>query len=242
MKKVFLIISLSGLIIASCSKSEDNGGGDNGNGNNPTNTAPVASSYTSPNNNETCTGTETSPTTIQVSFSWTAFQDAEDSTLDYTLTITNQSTNAVAETIQTTSTSGTANLEKGVTYSWTVRATDSEGLSATGSVWQFQTPFDATSNYAPFPATMISPTNGEVLTSNNVTLSWQGNDPDVGETALLVYDVYLGNTNPPTIVSTDQTAETYDTTLTSGIYFWRIISKDLNGNESESQIRQFEVQ
>ena len=41
------------------------------------------------------------------------------------------------------------------------------------------------------PATILSPTSGAALDSNNgsITLSWEGNDPDEGDS--LTYTIYL---------------------------------------------------
>ena len=89
---------------------------------------------------------------------------------------------------------------------------------------------------------MISPNNAEVLNDTNITLVWEGNDPDDGETAELLYTVYLGTTNPPVEVANMLTSETYTETLSTGIYYWKIDSTDPSGNVSQSQIRQFIIE
>ncbi len=208
----------------------------------PVNNAPTASNYILPINNAVCTGVEISETEINVDFQWNTFQDVEDSNLDYTFTLRNLATNTVVNAEAVTGTTKSVILEKGTSYSWNIKATDSDNNTTTGATWQFQTPFNAISNYAPFPATMISPDNGQVLTTSNITLSWEGNDPDDGETAELLYAVYLGTTNPPGQVADMITAETYSETLTAGVYYWKILSTDPSGNVSNSQIRQFIIE
>lgn len=229
--KIILMLSI---IIMSCSSDDDSTQA-------LVNNTPVMASYIQPTNNQTCTGTIVSPTTIQVSFEWNLFQDSEDNSLNYLLEVTNQNTNTVAIEQNLTTTSSLIILDKDTTYSWNVTATDSDGASVTGLTWQFQTPSEAVSNYAPFPANLISPNNGDILTNNNVTLTWEGNDPDTGETSQLLYDVYLGTTNPPSLVSSDQISESYTETLALGTYYWMVSSKDPNNNSSNSQIRQFSV-
>jgi hypothetical protein len=209
----------------------------------PENNAPTASSYILPNNNGVCTGEEISETEIRVDFQWNAFQDVEDNNLDYTFTLRSLATNLVVATENLSGTSTNVVLEKGTSYSWTVEATDSEGDSVTGSTWQFQTPFNAISNYLPFPATLTSPDNGVTITTTNIVLTWEGNDPDDGETELLEYAVYVDSVNPPVQeVANMLTAETHTETLMTGIYYWKIQSKDPSGNISNSEIRQFIIE
>jgi hypothetical protein len=238
--KIFVL-----LVIYAC--SDDSGGGsnndsDNGNGNNPANTIPISSNYIEPSNNEVCTGAELSPTTIEVNFEWLPFQDVEDNSLDYTLRVIDQSTGALADIQNLSQTSTDALLHRGVTYTWNVTATDDQGASVIGASWQFQTPFEAASNYAPFPASMFVPNNGQTYSTPYVTFGWEGNDPDPGETNQLTYDLYVSEISPPEILVADITDEFYDTVLTPGIYFWKVVSKDPNGNISHSQIVQFEMQ
>lgn len=205
----------------------------------PANNVPTASNYILPNNNAVCTGEEISDTEINVDFQWNTFQDVEDANLSYTFTLRNLATNTIINDESVSGTTKSVTLEKGISYAWNIKATDSDDNTTTGATWQFQTPFNAISNYAPFPATMISPANGEVLTNTTVTLTWEGNDPDAGETEELLYTIYLGTTNPPAQVADMFTAETYSETLTPGVYYWKIDATDPSGNISNSQIRQF---
>lgn len=209
----------------------------------PENNVPTASSYILPNNNGVCTGEEISDTEIRVDFQWNDFQDVEDNNLDYTFTLRNLTTNLVVATENLTGTSTMVTLEKGTSYSWNVEATDSEGDSVTGATWQFQTPFNAISNYLPFPATLTSPDNGATVATLDVVFTWVGNDPDEGETELLEYAVYVDTANPPVQeVANMLTAETHTETLTAGVYYWKIQSKDPSGNISNSEIRQFIIE
>ncbi len=235
MKKNLTLFSI--IALASCSSSDDPAPAA------PENNIPTASSYIAPTNNAVCTGDEISATEINVDFQWNNFQDVEDDNLDYAFTLRNLTTNAVVATENLTATNTNVSLEKGTSYAWSVEATDSEGASVTGAIWQFQTPFNAITNYLPFPATLMSPDNGATVTTTDVVLTWQGNDPDEGETALLEYTVYVDTVNPPAQeVASLITAETHTETLTAGVYYWKITSKDPAGNISNSEIRQFIIE
>lgn len=235
MKKIATLLSLIALV--SCSSSDDPAPAE------PENNIPTASSYIVPSNNAVCTGEEISETEINVDFQWNSFQDVEDDVLDYTFTLRNLTTNLVVATENPTATNTSFTLEKGTSYSWSIEATDSEGASVTGAIWQFQTPFNAIANYLPFPATLTSPDNGVTVTQTDVVFTWQGNDPDEGETALLEYAVYVDTVNPPVQeVASMITAETHTETLAIGVYYWKIESKDPAGNISNSEIRQFIIE
>lgn len=225
------------IVLVSCSS------GDSDPAPEPENNTPSESSYIEPNNNAVCTGEEISDTEISVNFQWNAFQDVEDTNLQYTFTIRNVTTNLIVATENLTGTSTSITLEKGTSYSWNVTATDSENASVTGATWQFQTPFNTITNYLPFPATLTSPDNGATVTVTDVVLTWEGNDPDEGETELLEYNVYVDSVNPPVAeVATMLSAETHTEILTAGVYYWKIESKDPSGNISNSEIRQFIVE
>lgn len=87
-------------------------------------------------------------------------------------------------------------------------------------------------NEAPGLAVNESPANNTV-TRNPVVLSWNASDPD-GDS--LSYDVYFGNTSSPSLVSGDQSANTYDPSDAPGgcggelcvgeTYYWRVDTKD----------------
>jgi hypothetical protein len=71
----------------------------------------------------------------------------------------------------------------------------------------------------------LSPVNGDSNASSKVTvLSWQQAPSVVGP---LVFDVYLGTTNPPPLVATNTSAPTYSPgpLIEARTYFWRIVTK-----------------
>lgn len=232
-KKIIIIFLLLFVSCSSDSTTENN-------------TPPTASGYITPLDNQLCTGTMISPSEINVDFEWEPFMDNEDTDLNYTLTVTNLLVNAIVITQNLTTTQTSAILERGISYAWIVSATDSSGETVAGETWQFQTPLEAESNYAPFPAILITPDNGQVFNSNgtqyDISFNWEGNDPDTGETEGLVYDLYFGPNNPPiSLLLNDFPLTSINEIHSPGIYYWKIVSKDQNGNTSESVVHQYIV-
>jgi hypothetical protein len=209
------------------------------------NTPPIAGDYIIPTDNQVCAGSIVSPSEINVQFEWEPFMDNEDAVLNYTFTITNLLVNAVVITQNLNTTQTSAILERGVSYAWIVAATDSSGETVAGETWQFQTPFEAQSNYAPFPATLITPANGQTFDGSgqyDVHFSWEGNDPDPGETEELGYTLYIDTTNPPTsTLLTNFPLTSISEVLNGDVYYWKVVTHDPNGNTSETLVRQFVV-
>jgi hypothetical protein len=88
---------------------------------------------------------------------------------------------------------------------------------------------DVDVNYPPLPASDPYPGDGQGELPGNTDISWVGNDPNVGEN--LTFDVYFGTTNPPPLISTNQSATTVDLPrLRSNCdYYWRIDTWDSHG-------------
>jgi chitodextrinase len=74
-----------------------------------------------------------------------------------------------------------------------------------------------------------NPSNGANKVDNNKKLSWSCSDPD-GDP--LSYDVYFGNITSPPLVSSGQTARSYDppgAMVYGGTYYWQIVAHDDKG-------------
>jgi len=72
-----------------------------------------------------------------------------------------------------------------------------------------------------------------------VTLEWNGSDVD---NDIVVYDVYFGTENLPSLNTNDITDSQIILPVSSNtIYYWNIITRDSEGNTSESGVFQFRV-
>ena len=74
-----------------------------------------------------------------------------------------------------------------------------------------------------------------------VIFSRNGSDVDTGDT--LTYDFYFGTSNPPTTKVRSNLSSTKITQTISdvGVYYWKIITKDNSGSNSDSGISKFTV-
>ena len=190
--------------------------------------APGKSGLSAPENNEICyEGEEVDDTNSSVTFSWEASSDTDS----YDLQITNQETNQTQTESGITSTSKAVTLATDVSYSWKVVSKANDTNDTTDSdTWQFYLAGDGQENYAPFPATILSPTSGAAVDANNgsITLSWEGNDPDEGDS--LTYTVYfdeIDGLQDPQTTNTNITETSLEVEAESGTtYYWRVKTSD----------------
>jgi len=192
----YFLYTLSFVLIVSCSEDDDDSGTTTpavtqqpAPAPTPQVPTPGKSSLSAPENNEVCyEGEEVDDSNSEVTFSW----DASSDTDSYDLVITNQETSQSQTESGITSTSKAVTLATNVSYSWKVVSKANDTSDTTESdTWQFYLAGDGQENYAPFPATILSPLSGAAVDSNNgsITLSWEGNDPD--EVDNLTYAVYF---------------------------------------------------
>ena len=219
MKKIGFIVLLSFLGV-SCSKDTPGGGGG---GTTPTPTAktPGKAVLTSPANNKTCEEVNTSG---QVTFSWNASTDTDK----YDLKITNLNTQGVTNQNNITTTSKAVTLTKGIPYSWSITSKNEGTKTTTSDTWQFYLAGDGVVNYAPFPATAVSPSPGASVarTSGKVTIEWSGSDADDDT---LTYTLEMDTTDgiQGTVIAEDITASSVEVSVEADtVYYWRVISSD----------------
>lgn len=217
------------LLISAC------GGGDDG----PP-PQPEAALLVFPDQNSECTtGQSLNETLSQVTFEWQASANTDR----YTLTVVNLETN-VPQTITTQATSANLSIEKGAPFSWSVSSINEQSsLLATSESWLFYNAGPQT-NYAPFPAQIITPKPGSTIntTANNeVELRWSGTDV---ENDIATFEVYFSDQNPPTTLLTTTFAATMRATATIATgttYYWRVVTIDAQGNRSDSGVFDFKV-
>ena len=109
------------------------------------------------------------------------------------------------------------------TYYWRIDAWDEYGLNTTGEQWSFTTE----QNLPPDPAFDPHPEDGETAVPVNVTLSWNGSDPNSGDT--IKYDVYFDDVDPPRQSTHNQTVTYHDPYGQQDLslyktYYWRIVT------------------
>ena len=219
MKKIGFIVLLSFLGV-SCSKDTPGGGGG---GTTPTPTAktPGKAVLTSPANNKTCEEVNTSG---QVTFSWNASTDTDK----YDLKITNLNTQGVTNQNNITTTSKAVTLTKGIPYSWSITSKNEGTKTTTSDTWHFYLAGDGVVNYAPFPATAVSPSPGASVarTSGKVTVEWSGSDADDDT---LTYTLEMDTTDgiQGTVIAEDISASSVEVSVEADtVYDWRVISSD----------------
>lgn len=91
----------------------------------------------------------------------------------------------------------------------------------------------------PYIPSNPSPVDGVIDVDTNVDLSWTGGDPDPQDT--VTYNVYFGTTNPPLLISDNQSETTYDPGTLAYLtpYYWRIIAWDNHGASTVGPIWSF---
>lgn len=224
MKKLSIIITLA-VLITGCIP-----------GNNPE-PAPGKATLIAPAKDEICTvGNIVSPTESTVTLQW----KEADNTESYEVTVKNLES-GLKTTETTTNTQLPVTLTRGTPYSWNVISKSTKSTeTATSDTWKFYNAGPAVTSYAPFPADILVPSPGQVITaSGSVTLRWSGSDPD---NDLVSYDVYFGTTAQPPLLKSGLTDQNLDVVTKSGdTYYWKIITFDAKGNQSDSGVFQFKV-
>lgn len=201
---------------------------------------PEVANLVFPDKDSECTsGRDLNQSTSEIEFKWMS----SDHTESYELRVTNLNTN-VTQTINTVALSAKLPIAKGEPFSWFVRSKNTKVTeTASSETWRFYNAgFEST--YAPFPAEPLQPKNGTSVfkdINNEVTLEWYGADI---ENDIEEYELYFSTTTPP---------ETLITSLSSGVtshkvsvvsntsYFWKVITKDSEGNSSDSGIFVFKA-
>jgi hypothetical protein len=229
MKRLFILIIVLAIAACGTKKTTDPqpGGG------------PEAFTLLLPVKDQVCTtGSVLTPTESSIIFQWNASKSAGS----YELVLKNLLTQA--ETKQTvTSTQATATLLRNTPYSWYINAKSANSSDITKSeTWKFYNSGPGVESYAPYPAELLTPGFGEIVTAVNgkVNLTWKGSSAGNN---IDYYNVFFGPSNNPPLVKA-QTKDSFvnDVTVTSGsTYYWTVITVDKNGNVSTAPMANFYV-
>ncbi|WP_222983052.1 hypothetical protein [Flagellimonas meishanensis] len=202
--------------------------------------APGGANLVFPEENSECTtGVSVNENLSQVTFRW----EASKNTDSYTLSAVNLDTN-VPQTISTAATSASLSIAKGTPFSWSVTSRNSRSEQvATSETWLFYNA-GAQTTYAPFPAQLVSPTSGATVQkniANEVLLQWMGADVD---NDIDSFQILFSDQNPPQteVGTTDASVMEVSVSVSSDtVYYWKVITTDLEGNTSDSGIFEFRV-
>ena len=229
MKKVLYFLSLV-LIFNGCSKDS------------PAAVAPLiptAAKLVFPFENSLCNeGTKITATESTVLFEW----EEGENTDNFELKLRNLTTGDITSH-ETTIAEISIVLQRANPYDWyVISKSNSVSEPAQSGTWKFYNAGEGNLAYTPFPAEIISPDMAEVITTtaNFITLDWNGNDVDDD---IIGYDVYFGVTASPEIIQSDITESIVNNVpiTPNTIYFWKIITKDSQGNKSDSGVFQFKI-
>ena len=230
------------ILLVSCG-----GGGDDGGGTvnpPPVINPPGKSTLSAPANNKICeTGTSISDTQSEVTFTWGASAD----TNTYDLRITNLNTSVAINKTALATTTTKSTLDKGVPYSWYITSKSTASTTTTNSdTWKFYLAGTGIVNYAPFPADLKTPASGSTVTRDDdgkVTFTWDGSDPDTGDT--LKYTLYVDTVDgkqTPVAALSNLAAKTASVSLEPATtYYWRVKTSD-GTNSSYSIVYSFKTQ
>ncbi len=199
---------------------------------------PGASSLIFPDNNQECNqGVDVSDTQSTVTFRWSATSNTDSYTLNLKNLITQSTTSHPSLTNELAVT-----ILKGTPYSWYIISENIDVVeTAQSATWKFYNAGNPIESYAPFPADLLAPAMSSILSGvTDQTLTWQGDDID---NDIVSYDVYFDTTSPPASLEGNTSNTSMNVTVASGnTYYWRVVTIDGEGNNSQSEIFEFRVE
>jgi hypothetical protein len=199
---------------------------------------PAQATLSFPEKDALCTsGTVISPTETTVILTWNASANTDSYDVVIKNLLTSTSTTQLSATNQKSLT-----LLRNTPYSWyVVSKSNSVTATAQSDTWKFYVAGLGSTNYSPFPATLISPAFGQTISgAKTANLVWNGNDVD---NDIATYDVYFGTSTSPPLLQSNVANEFLNsiTVAANTTYYWKIVTKDAQSNTSVSEIYQFKV-
>ncbi|GAA3594202.1 hypothetical protein Q4Q39_06650 [Flavivirga amylovorans] len=199
---------------------------------------PEAAVLIFPENNTECNeGQIINDNQSSVVFKWSVAANTDI----YEVNLRNLNTSAVSK-VNATANETPITIDRGTPYAWFVVSKASGTQVTEKSVeFRFYNEGPGVSNYAPFPAEAISPIQGAIVdVADSITLEWTTSDidNDINE-----YEILFG-TDAENLVSQGTTNATNKSNISivpDTIYYWQILTTDIYGNTSNSDIFQFRV-
>ncbi len=230
MKKLVLSILLLTAIVGACSKGSD-----------APEVNPEKAVLRLPAKDEVClNGVSVSNTESTVRFEWSNAANAQR----YEVIVKNLLTNTLTNKEVNTNFID-INLLKDTPYSWYVISKSSKSsATAESDTWKFYNAGSGKTNYAPFPAEIVSPTYNQAVGSGNINLQWKGADTDNDITG---YEVYFGTSETDVNNKSSSLLRAVAANLSSTAvptnpgttYYWKVITKDAKNNSSDSGLYKF---
>ncbi|MBZ9730106.1 right-handed parallel beta-helix repeat-containing protein [Salegentibacter sp. JZCK2] len=214
-----LLIFMMGAITVSCSKDDD--------AEVINDAVPGVASLVLPENNTECEVGDVIANMAEVAFEWSEASDAER----YDLVITNLATQEVTQRPNLNTTSIIVRLERGNPYTWKVISKNDGEETTASEPYRFYVAGVPGSNNVPFPATLISPASGVMVSpvDGKVTLEWEAASTDTDGDPLtytLYADTVDGDQDPP-----EEWTGLTETSIEievepNSIYYWHVETTD----------------
>ncbi len=201
---------------------------------------PGKSLLIAPASNATCeNGTNSSAIQSTVTFSWNSASDAKT----YDLKIVNLNTQEAITQLGITTTAKDVTLTRGVPYSWTITSKNTGSTTTMSDTWKFYLAGNGVTNYAPFPASAVSPLPGVVVTptNGNVTLTWETSDVEGSALTYTLYFDTIDGKQTPLDANKNLTTKSKAVAVNANtVYYWRVVTSD-GTNTSTSVVYTFKT-
>ncbi|KYK29537.1 hypothetical protein AYK20_05185 [Thermoplasmatales archaeon SG8-52-1] len=133
-------------------------------------------------------------------------------------------------------------LNWSTTYYWKVDVINNLGEIISGEVWSFTTRGNSPPNE---PTPVFPPDGAENISICFSAIEWNCSDPDGDD---LTYDIYFGDSNPPPMIESNWSGNTYDPQPYgqnfefNKNYYWKIVAWDPYGESATGGIWEFKTE
>ena len=192
---------------------------------------------TFPENLTECTeGTLVSETESELTFLW----EGIDRVQTYKMTLKDLNTSNIKE-FESDEPQLNVILKRATPYSWSISASSNPN-KIRSETWSFYNEGPGSESFVPSPAIAISPASGASIsvTSTTVNLRWNAEDLD---NDIVGYNLYFEEDNDPALFESNLESDQFlAIPVAAGkTYYWKVVTKDSQGNESVSPIFSFTV-